>query len=260
MLELDFWTVVLQVINFTVLALVLYWLLFKPMKRIIQARQEEKERLIRELEQERQMLSVQRATLDERLSRLDEEAANILMLAREQAEAERAELLRQARAEVEQIMAEAHTDAYRMRKQALESFNNDLVEALIEISGNILGKLVSPQMHDSLVRQLSNSIWELGRTDIQRVEVFRQALGSREPTAHITSARPLTQEHQGLLARTLTALADRHVNLDVRVDPKMIAGVRVRVGDLMVDSSVWGQLEALREQAMHDLEERFAHD
>lgn len=260
MLELDFWTIILQVVNFTVLALVLYWLLFKPMKRMIQARQEEKERLIRELEQERQMLSVQRAMLDERLSRLDEEAANILMLAREQAEAERAELLHQARAEVEQIMAEAHTDAYRMRKQALEAFNNDLVEALIEISGSILGKLVSPQMHDSLVRQLSNSIWELGRTEIQRVEVFRQALGSREPTAHITSARPLTQEHQGLLARTLTALADRHVNLDVRVDPKMIAGVQVRVGDLMVDSSVWGQLEALREQAMRDLEERFAHE
>jgi len=260
MLELDFWTVIFQVANFTILALLLYWLLFKPMKRMINARQEEKERLIRELERERQLLSAQRASLDERLSRLDEEAANILMLAREQAEAERAELLHQARAEVEQIMAEAHTDAYRMRKQAIEAFHNELIEALLDVSGSIIANLISPQMHDSLVRQLTNSIWELGRTEIQRVETFRQALGSREPTAHITSARPLTQEHQGLLARTLTALADRHVNLDVRVDPQMVAGVRVRIGDLMVDSSVRGQLETLREQAIRDLEERFAHE
>lgn len=259
MLEPDVTTVIFQVINFLIVVALLYWLLFKPTVRTIRARAEEKERLIRELERERQALAVQRAELDERLSRLDEEAAHILALTKEQAERERLELLEQARAEVEQILVEAQADAYRIRRQAVDSFHNELVDAVLEVSGAIIRNVLPPEVHDSLVRQLSNHIWELGRTDIRRVETLRRSLGEREPTAHITTASSLTLEQQGLLARTLTALADRHVNLEVRVDPRLVAGVRVRIGDIIVDSSIGGQLEELREQVVEELKERLAN-
>jgi F-type H+-transporting ATPase subunit delta len=96
----------------------------------------------------------------------------------------------------------------------------------------------------------------MGRTDIQRVEAFRQSLGQREPTAHITSAQSLTIEQQGLMARTLTALADRHIDLEVQVDSDLVAGIRVRIGDMVVDSSIAGQLGELQEQVIAALAER----
>ncbi len=258
MLELDLWTVLFQVVNFALLAGLLYWLLFKPTMKTIQTRAEEKAQIIRELEQERQVLAAQRANLDERLSRLDEETANILIVAREQAELERAEMFQQTRNEVERILVEAQADAYRIRKQAIDTFHDDLIDALLDVAGTVIGNTISPQIHDSLIRQLANRIWELGRAEIQRVDAFRQSLGDREPTAHITTARQLTQDHQGLLARTFTALADRHINFEARVDTKLVAGVRVRIGDLVVDSSIAGQLEELREQAATALVERMA--
>ncbi|HEC33912.1 MAG TPA: hypothetical protein ENI37_04275, partial [Chloroflexi bacterium] len=61
-------------------------------------------------------------------------------------------------------------------------------------------------VHDSLVQQLSDRIWELGRSEMERVETFRRSLGDRAPTAYVTTARPLSPEQQGLLARTFTAL------------------------------------------------------
>jgi F-type H+-transporting ATPase subunit b len=260
MLELDGATIVFQMINFAILAALLYWLLFKPTMRTIKERAAKREQLLRELERERQALSSRRATLEEQLSRLDEETASTLALAREQAEAERRELLQQARAEVEQILVEAQTDAYRIRRQAVDSFHDDLVNAILDVSSMIIGNTVPPQIHDSLVKQLTDRIWELGRTDIQRVETFRQSLGDREPTAHIVTAEPLTRDHQGLLARTLTALADRHVNLEARADSKLVAGIRVRIGDIVVDSSIAGQLEELRVQAATALWEQIAYE
>ena len=62
------------------------------------------------------------------------------------------------------------------------------------------------------------------------------------------------------MARTLTALADRHVDLEVRVEPALVAGIRVRIGDIIVDSSIAGQMDELRDQAMSELEERIAND
>jgi F0F1-type ATP synthase membrane subunit b/b' len=260
MLEIDLATVVFQIINFVILAGVLYWLLFKPITRTIRERAEKREGILVELERENQAVALQRAELDERLSRLEEESANTIALAREEAEQERVDLLSEAQAEVEQILVEAQADAYRIRQQAINNFNVDLVDAILDVSGMVIGNTLPEETHGSLVRQLSNRIWEMGRSDIQRVEAFRQSLGQREPTAYITSTEALTLDQQGLMARTLTALADRHVNLEVQVDPTLVAGLRVRIGDIVVDSSIVGQMDELRAQVVAALEERIADD
>jgi ATP synthase F0 subunit b len=260
LLSLDLATILFQIINFLILAGLLYWLLFKPVMRTIRERREEKEGVLRELERERQVVAERRAELDERLSRMEEEAANTIAEARQEAEEEREELLQEARAEVEQILVEAQADAYRVRQQAVESFRSDLVDATLDVSGMVIHKTVPDEVHDSLVRKLSDRIWELGRTDIERVETLRQSLGEREPTAHIRTAQSLNIEQQGLMARTLTALADRPVDLEVDIDEKLVAGVRVRIGDIILDSSIAGQLDELRDQVLSELQERVGDD
>ncbi len=61
-----------------------------------------------------------------------------------------------------------------------------------------------------------------------------------------------------MIARTLIALADRHVDLDLQVAPELVAGIRVRIGDIIVDSSIAGQLDELRGQVVSSLQERIA--
>jgi F0F1-type ATP synthase membrane subunit b/b' len=260
MLSIDLATIVIQVVNFAILAGLLYWLLFKPIRRTIRKRTEERAGLLERLEAERHEAARKSAELDERLANVEQEAEQAAEQIRQEAEEEREQVLQEAQAEVEQILVEAQADAYRVRQQAVESFHEDLVDAILDVSGIVMGNVLPEEVHGTLVRQLSNRIWELGRTDIQRVELFRQSLGQREPMAHITAAQALTVEQQGLMARTLTALADRHVDLEVRVDPSLVAGIRVRIGDIIVDSSISGQMDELRDRAVSALEERIADD
>jgi F-type H+-transporting ATPase subunit delta len=91
---------------------------------------------------------------------------------------------------------------------------------------------------------------------MDQVSAFRLSLGDRTPTAHIVTARELSLEQQGELARTLTALADRHVSLEIEIDPAMIGGMRVRLGDMIVDSSIAGQLDNLRDEVSEALRGR----
>ncbi len=260
MLNLDWATVIFQIINFLVLVVLLNHFLFQPVMRNAAQRRAEKERLLRELEQERQEAARLRAELADRLAQAEQEAAAIISKAREQAEADRAALLEEAQGEVERIIAEAHTEAYRRRLAAVNAFHEELLDTILEISGQVIARTAPPEMHDALVKQLSDRIWELGRSEMQRVEAFRRSLGNREPTAYVTSARPLTPENQGLLVRTLTALADRHVNLEWKTDPALIAGLQVRLGDTIVDNSIAGQLDELRESVSSALKERLGHE
>jgi F-type H+-transporting ATPase subunit b len=260
MLNLDWMTVIFQIINFLVLATVLYYFLFRPVMRHVTKRAAEKKQLLRELERDHQEAARLRAELEARLAKADQEAASIVPAAREQAETERTALLQEAQAEVERILAEAYTDALRRRRLAVDAFHDELLDTILEISGQVIGRTAPPEMHDALVKQLSDRIWELGRSEMQRVESFRRSLGDREPTAYVTTAQSLSPEQQGLLVRTLTALADRHVNLELKTDPVLVAGLRVRLGDTIVDNSIAGQLAELRESVSTAIRERMGDE
>jgi F-type H+-transporting ATPase subunit b len=260
MLNLDFATIAFQIINFLALAALLYHFLFRPVMHKVKERAAEKERLARVMARDCQEAANMRAELEARLEHADEEAAAIIAAAQEQAEAERMALLQEAHAEAERILVEAHADAQRLRQQAVRDFHDDMLVAILEISGQVIGRTAPPQVHDALVQQLNDRIWELGRSEMQRVEVLRRSLGDRAPTAHVTSSKPLSAEQQGQLARTFTALADRHVNLELKTDPNLAAGLRVRLGDMVVDHSITGQLNELREAVSKALQERVADE
>ena len=131
---------------------------------------------------------------------------------------------------------------------AVDQFHADMVATILDISTEVIRQVVPQAAHDDMVKQLTDRIWQMGRSEMERVEAIRHFLADREPTVYIITARPLTIQQQGSLARTFAALADREVNLELETDPHMAAGLRVRLGDIIVENSIAKQLHALREQ------------
>jgi F-type H+-transporting ATPase subunit delta len=76
-------------------------------------------------------------------------------------------------------------------------------------------------------------------------------LTSRGPEAQvacITSAVPLTPDEKQAFRQRIHARFGRDVDLDFRVDPSILGGVVVQVGDKVIDGSVAGRLDALYER------------
>jgi len=66
--------------------------------------------------------------------------------------------------------------------------------------------------------------------------------------AEVTSAVELTADERTLVAQRLADQLGQTVELTTRVDPAIMGGVVVRVGDQLYDASVRGKLQALRER------------
>lgn len=64
--------------------------------------------------------------------------------------------------------------------------------------------------------------------------------------AEVRSAVPLTLEQHTRLASALTSLQGRQVRLNVLVDPEVVGGIVVRVGNDVIDGSVASRLEQAR--------------
>ncbi|NJN43518.1 MAG: F0F1 ATP synthase subunit delta [Anaerolineae bacterium] len=66
-------------------------------------------------------------------------------------------------------------------------------------------------------------------------------------TAEVTSALPLNESEQETVKRDVLAKVGGEATVAFRVDPAILGGLVIRVGDKVVDGSVAGQLGNLRE-------------
>ena len=76
-------------------------------------------------------------------------------------------------------------------------------------------------------------------------ELRNEQMGIVEASAK--SAKPLSEDEQQKLQRSLEQMTGKQIRLTVETDASLIGGISVKIGDTVHDSSVRHQLEGLRE-------------
>ncbi|MCL6519699.1 MAG: F0F1 ATP synthase subunit delta [Armatimonadetes bacterium] len=66
----------------------------------------------------------------------------------------------------------------------------------------------------------------------------------------VTSALPLTSDEKSALRAKLEVFTGKQVELELHEDPTLIGGLVLRIGDTVIDGSVKGYLESLRNQML----------
>ncbi|MDX1530096.1 MAG: F0F1 ATP synthase subunit delta [Rhodothermales bacterium] len=104
---------------------------------------------------------------------------------------------------------------------------------------------------DALLVRLIQLLVEKGREDIfpavvgQYAELRDERLGVVE--ARVKSAMPLEPDEADTLRKALEAKTGKKVRMRIEVEPSLLGGVVVRIGDRVYDGSARHQLETLRE-------------
>ncbi len=67
-------------------------------------------------------------------------------------------------------------------------------------------------------------------------------------TVSVRTAYELSEEDRTALMTELTSLTGKQVRLDAKLDPSIMGGIVIRVGDTVYDGSITNQLATLRER------------
>ena len=255
MLDIDLVTILAEIINFLVLAVALYFLLFKPSIKRINQHSAEKEALLTETRLKNQQAEEKLSEVEKRLSEIDTEIESRLEKAYQHAKDESSSLLEITHKEAEKILNEAENEAAKRQQQEMDELQETLVDTILNISGQILLKTTPDEIHEKLVEELNSEIWDLGKSDMRQVRNIRDSLANQTPTVYVTTAKTLSPEQQRLLVRTFGALADKNIGMEIEINPGLIAGVRARIGDLIVENTLAMELNELKSEVVKSLEE-----
>ena len=259
MFDIDWVTILFEALNFLVLSAILYQFLFKRVIAAVKEQSAQKEALLQKTQEDRREAAKFREEIEERLSMVDQEIAEIINQAQAHLEVERKRIMQETQDEVARILEGAIVEANQIQRQSLEDHYEDLINAVVDLSAQAIGKISPDELQDALVEQVTKRVWEMGRGDMQEVEVIRHSLGERNVKVFVDAPRPLTPQQQRSLAQTFSALADKNVNLEIRKNTNLALGLKVRMGDLIIDNSIRSQLGDLHEEVSKALKERLGN-
>jgi len=232
-----------QIVNFLILFLVMAVFLWKPLMRNLDNRRQmlEKEKEdAAALGEERANIAAERARI---LEEARVEASKIAAEAREQAKAMAEQAAQEARQKEAQVLAEARQDAAEERNRILGEMRGQIASLAIAAAHKVVGATLDEQRQQALVESFFSGIRE------GRVEVLPEGaeIGLAGAPVTVTSALPLTEEQQATIRHDLSARVGGKSTISFRVDPQILGGLVVRVGDRVMDGSAAGQLERLHQ-------------
>lgn len=229
-----------QIFNFAIIFVILRAWVYKPILGLLERR---RTAIAQGLEDAR--------VASEARQNAEEEAEKIIAEAQAKASQVIREASERAEAQGRDVLAEAEAEAAQKREEALADVERERDRILSELRGQVgalamaaAQKLVSVSLDEQRQRVLIDEFF----SGVKSGEVvILEAAEISGASAEVTSALPLTAEEKDAVKRDVLSRVGDQATVTFRVDPAILGGLIIRVGDKVLDGSVSGQLESMRQ-------------
>jgi len=231
----------LQIFNFAIVAIVLAAWVYGPVVKFLEER---KQRIAQALEDAR-VASEARANAEKEAAKITAEAqadANRRIAeATERAEKVGGEMRAASEAEGVKILQAAREEAAQERNRILADLRGQVAALAISAANKVIGTALDEQRQHALIQEFFSGV-RGGKFTVLDTE----NIGGGASSVEVTSALPLTSDEQQAVRSDIVGRLGGSPSVVFRVDPGILGGIVIRVGDKVVDASVAGRLEGLR--------------
>ena len=228
-----------QVFNFSVLAILLYAWAYKPIVEMLENRKKK----IAQTEEDAREAADARANAEKEADKIiaeaRAEAGNVMRDANERAQGVAKDVEAAAQAKAGEAKEKALADVEAERNQMLGDLRGQVAALAIAGAQKLVGEALDEKRQHALLSDFFAGVKD-GKVDVLDSAEFKG------DAAEVTSALPLTDEEQETVKKDVLAKSGAQA-VTFRVDPSILGGLVIKVDDKVVDGSVAGKLEGLRQ-------------
>jgi F-type H+-transporting ATPase subunit b len=230
-----------QVFNFGVLAVLLYAFAYKPLVNMLEQRKQK----IAQGYEDAQVAAEARANAEKEAEKVladaQAQASQVIREATERAETAGREVIAEYEAEAEKAKEAALVEAAVERDRMLADVRGQIAALAMAATQKLVGEALDENRQHALIEEFFSGV-KAGKV------VVLSGTELSGSTAEITSALPLTDSEQASVKQDVLSKIGDQATVAFRVDPSILGGLIIRVGDKVIDNSVAGQLDELRQK------------
>ncbi|MFO1019818.1 MAG: F0F1 ATP synthase subunit B [Planctomycetales bacterium] len=236
------WTFLFQIVNFVVLAYILHRLLYAPIREAIDQRRKKIADQLNEAEVTHREAEALKKTLDDQLADMQKQREDVIRQAHTQAEEQRKSILAEATEEARRYRLDFEKGLDRDRSEMLTSLQQQVRGQAIELTRRLLQGSADRTLHEQLVHRLFET---LNQVPLSEQTEIRQHWRSTDEVV-LESASEIGPSLAAEISKVIVNVTGVQAELQVRLLPELIAGVRLRMGAYVWDASLAGQLPEAR--------------
>lgn len=252
MININWSTLLLQIVNFAIMVFILSRVFFKPVVRILDERAEQVTRALDEAEEREQKAQEAQAQYEQTLAEAQEQVLVMQQQAQEDLLQTKQQVLSEAREQVQRMRETAEQDLQEARQEAIAEHRRELGYLAIELCGRLMRQAGGTAFQEASIQEFLDRLVHL------QPEKYRQALPDQEVAAlqvQVVSAQGLDASSKTQIEALTAKLLEQEIEVRYRVDPSLIAGATMRFGSVVIDGSLSGQLQMLNDRYLTGLEQ-----
>ena len=155
---------VLMGINIFILFFALSYLLFNPVRDVLEKRRKKIADELANAAQDQASAAAMKAEYEAKLKDVNKEAENILESARRKAKAREEEMLEEAKAEAARIIERANREVQLEKKKALDDMKQEVVSIAAMMAEKVVANSMDAKIQDALIdetlKEMGESTWQ----------------------------------------------------------------------------------------------------
>ncbi len=157
-ISVNFWQIVISLLNLTIMFLLLKKLLFKPVQKMMAQRQSSVDAQYENAANAEREANENKAKWEEKLSCAKDEADTIIKSASENAARRGDEIVAEAKEKADGIIRRAQSEAELERKKAAEGIKREIADVSARLSEKLLEREIKMDDHRKLIDSFINEI------------------------------------------------------------------------------------------------------
>lgn len=156
--SLDVFSLIFQLVNLLILYKLVKHFLFKPVQKVLAARQEQVNKLYSEADEANTSAKALREDYEKHLAEAKQEASEIIKTATQNAQVQSDEIVAEAHKKATAMVSKAKTEIEQDKKKTINEIKDDISGIAMDIATEVVGREISEKDHEKLIEEFISNV------------------------------------------------------------------------------------------------------
>lgn len=256
-MQVDFVTLIAQIVNFVILVVLLKYLLYDRIVKVMDERKEKITSQLKEAEEKKKQAEQEEESYQKKLKDLDNKHEEMLSKIKEEVEAQRKELLKKAGNEVKETEAKWYKAIQREKESFMDELRQLAGKEVYSIARHVLTDLANANLGQQVLNVFIKRVQKL---DNHERDTLKKSVQDSKYEVDINSTFEISEEMRQKMVNEIQKQVANTIHARFMVSSSLICGIELKANGHKVAWNLESYLNELEDSLRDALERKIKEE